>query len=507
MPLRTPVQQLEAERDSLRRELQDLKRRHRDAQRELDARLQLATEASNTGIWDWNLQTNEVFYSDIWKRQLGHAADELDDGFETWRSRVHPDDLPAVMRRLESCYQPPWQRYESEFRLRHKDGSYRWILARADTIRDEDGRPVRLLGTHSDFTERKSAEAALLRSEARFRAVIEASPVPYALVDAGGCINYFNPAFTASFGYVVGEVPTREIFMQMAYPEPHYRGWVMQTWRRHMDDVAREGGAFEPLEVQLTCKDRSRRTVLAMTADLDRAFEGLRLTCFIDVTEQRLLERSLLEASTREQHQLGMNLHDGLGQELTGLSLLLAALARRPPQTPPAEIMKEISMVAEVAKKALLTARSIAHGLSPIEPGLAGLVMAIRRLADSARITGGLATTVTVAGAVNDHFVDHATIESMYRIAQEAVTNTVKHAGATTLNIAVDYGFPNVTVAVTDDGCGLAAATPSGGLGLKIMRYRARALGGHIEFEHAPGGGTIVRCTCRALREPTVRTA
>ncbi len=481
--------------------------RAKESQHELNARLALATEASNTGIWDWNLLTDEVFYSAIWKRQLGYEDGELENGVETWKSRVHPEDLPAAMARLAAAREPPWPAYEAEYRLRHRDGSYRWMLARAATLRNVVGQPVRLLGSHSDITDRKAAEAAALLSEARFRAVIEASPVPYALVEDSGRISYFNPAFTAAFGYTVEDTPTRDAFWPRAYPDPQYRSWVMATWQRHIEDAIRDRMPFEPVEISLTCKDGTRRTSIVHAADLDGEFLGTHLAIFIDVTEQRLLERSLLEASTREQHQLGMNLHDGLGQELTGLSLLLAALARRPTDTPSAVLLTELATVAEVARGALASARSIAHGLSPIEPGIAGLVVAIRRLAESVRVTSGIDVSVRLSGVTNDQFVDHATVESMYRIAQEAVTNAAKHAGAGAIQLALDYHFPHLTLTVADDGCGMGRHAVRDGLGLKIMRYRARALGGHIDIESPRDGGTVVRCTCPTIRERTARPA
>ncbi|HSQ05907.1 MAG TPA: ATP-binding protein, partial [Burkholderiales bacterium] len=118
-------------------------------------------ESSRIGLWGWDLRTNETYYSPAWKRQLGFAEDEFSGRWEEWWAIVHPDDRPRVIQGFQEHVQNPGQRYEAEFRLRHKDGSYRWMLSRATIITDADGHPVRMLGSHFDITERKHIEEQL----------------------------------------------------------------------------------------------------------------------------------------------------------------------------------------------------------------------------------------------------------------------------------------------------------------------------------------------------------
>ncbi|MBH0190946.1 MAG: PAS domain-containing protein, partial [Nitrospira sp.] len=136
-------------------------------------KLRQALHASNTGLWDWNTETNEVSFSQEWKRQLGHDEGDLPDVFETWESRLHPEDRDRALAYVRGYLAHPEDEYRLEFRLRHKDGSYRWIEARASVVTEPDGRRVRLLGSHTDITERKQAEAALRESELRFRTLVE----------------------------------------------------------------------------------------------------------------------------------------------------------------------------------------------------------------------------------------------------------------------------------------------------------------------------------------------
>lgn len=128
---------------------------------ESETRLRLAVRASNTGLWDWNVNTDRVYYSPEWKRQLGYAEDEIGDTVEEWTSRLHPDDRDRIVTEQRFLPARGAAQHESEFRLRHKDGTYRWIYSRAELMNDESGAPHRMVGTHVDVTARKSLEVAL----------------------------------------------------------------------------------------------------------------------------------------------------------------------------------------------------------------------------------------------------------------------------------------------------------------------------------------------------------
>jgi PAS domain S-box-containing protein len=146
------------------------------ALQESQARLRLAAQAANVGLWDWDLRTNQVYYSPEWKSQIGYAEDEISNDFSEWQSRVHPDDLEQALATVQAFIQKPWPNYQYEFRFRHKDGSYRWILAQASLLRDDEGRPYRMLGCHIDITERKQTEESLKESQRRFAALIANLP-------------------------------------------------------------------------------------------------------------------------------------------------------------------------------------------------------------------------------------------------------------------------------------------------------------------------------------------
>lgn len=126
-----------------------------------EERWKLALEGANDGLWDWDLARQSVFYSDRWKEMLGYTPAELPDCLETWRRLLHPDDLDPVQQKFQAYLSKRAGRYETEFRLRAKDGSWRWILARGQAVWDSNGQATRIVGSHTDITERKRMEQQL----------------------------------------------------------------------------------------------------------------------------------------------------------------------------------------------------------------------------------------------------------------------------------------------------------------------------------------------------------
>jgi PAS domain S-box-containing protein len=128
-------------------------------------RLELAIETSHAGLWDWNLVTQECHYSTEWKSQIGQAGDVLSNQFSEWEDRLHPEDHDRVMEELKACLAKPAGRLYLEYRLRHKDGTHRWIHARGRIKRADTGQPLRLLACQVDITERRALEAQFQQAQ------------------------------------------------------------------------------------------------------------------------------------------------------------------------------------------------------------------------------------------------------------------------------------------------------------------------------------------------------
>jgi PAS domain S-box-containing protein len=171
-------------------------RRERTADdlRENEERLRLVVGAANIGFFERDLLGGKEHYSPEWKIQIGYGVGELSDDIQEWQSRIHPDDLPVVLARVDACIESKTPDYESEYRLRHKDGTYRWIIARGRLQFDAYGKAVRLIGCHIDVTHQKQIEEIISASERQFRGLAESSQDYIILYDREYRHVYENPA-------------------------------------------------------------------------------------------------------------------------------------------------------------------------------------------------------------------------------------------------------------------------------------------------------------------------
>jgi PAS domain S-box-containing protein len=158
--------------------------RAEEAQRTSENRLKLATEASNIGLWEWNTETNEVYFSPEWKRQIGYDDDTLSNVLSEWVSRLHPQDRHQTQGKLNAFGASTGARREAEYRMRHANGSYRWMHTEGKLFPDKAGSLVRMMGCQLDITERKKDELALRESEHKYRHLFESLGDAAFLMDA-----------------------------------------------------------------------------------------------------------------------------------------------------------------------------------------------------------------------------------------------------------------------------------------------------------------------------------
>ncbi|MGM0453811.1 MAG: cache domain-containing protein [Thermodesulfobacteriota bacterium] len=170
----------------------------RQALRKNQERFELALLGTNDGIWDWDRTTDEVFFSKRWKEILGYADHEIENRLSEWLSRIHPDDFDKAIQTNNMFFESDASHFEIEYRLQHKDGTYRWILGRGTCRRDETGKPQRMAGAHTDITERKKAEQETEKLQAQLR---QSQKMEAIGTLTGGIAHDFNNILTIIIGY------------------------------------------------------------------------------------------------------------------------------------------------------------------------------------------------------------------------------------------------------------------------------------------------------------------
>lgn len=196
------------------------KRNMIEALRQSEALMNNAFQGNNDGVWSWNIAQNELYYSPRLKEILGYLDEELENKPDTWLSIVHPDDKARVSDAVYKHLDGKSEFYKAEYRVRCKDGAYKWILDRGKLVsRDIDGNPESMVGTYTDISERKRSEKALLENEERFRQVAETSGILVWEVNADGLYTYVSRTCESIFGFHADEIIGRKYFYDFFMPQ------------------------------------------------------------------------------------------------------------------------------------------------------------------------------------------------------------------------------------------------------------------------------------------------
>jgi signal transduction histidine kinase len=222
----------------------------------------------------------------------------------------------------------------------------------------------------------------------------------------------------------------------------------------------------------------------------------LNLNILRDITDRRRLENEIQEISEKEQRRLGQDLHDGLGQSITGISFLAKVLQQKLAARK-AEETEGAANIVTLLQQALLQCREIARGLCPVVLESNDLHAALQQLSDNLEKYFGVASELRCDPRVK--IEDNAVAVHLYRIAQEATTNAVKHGQAKKVTISLSQRNGQISLRVEDNGVGITKEKiKNKGIGLRVMQHRARMIGANVDFERDVRGGTIVTCTVDA---------
>ncbi|MBX3180702.1 MAG: PAS domain S-box protein [Candidatus Hydrogenedentes bacterium] len=491
------------------------------------AQLQLTVQATNIGLWDWDLLTNEVYLSPEWKRQLGYEDSELPNEYAEWESRIHPEDRAQVLAAIAAAAQPPFPPYAPEFRLRHRDGSYRWLLVRGKVLHDAHGAPFRMLGCHIDITDRRQAEEELrAATDLRERTLESLSEVVIVVDPATRTIQQCNAAAERVFGYCADELigKSTEIL--------HVDRARYEAFARASEPMLERGEAFHA-SFEMRRKDgtliQTENTVATLSPS--KGWRAGVVSVVRDVTGQRQLESRLRQAQKME--AIG-TLAGGIAHDFNNILAAIIGYSElvQAQLDPGSEEYGDLEGVLAAANRAqslvqqiLTFSRQVEEVRQPVD--LVEVVEEALKL-----LRPSIPTTIEIEANVGDSPQPVlADPTQMHQVIVNLCTNAYQAMEESGGRLSIALGRTSgelppelppgeyVRMVVRDTGCGMDPAylyrvfdpfyttKPQGkgtGLGLATVHGIITAHGGAITVQSAPGSGSTFEVFLPFATEPVL---
>ncbi len=399
-------------------------------------------------------------------------------------SVLRANDLTALQRDRPSTF---------EEIVTHNETRRKYISVKFP-LQDDRGETYAIAGISTDISARMNAEAALQESEERFRQLAENVQDSFWIVEVQSwSFIYVNPAYEKIWGRSRDELLNNAtLWLRTIHPADRVR--VRRSFAHNITQ-----GRYDE-EYRVLRPDGSIRWVHDRGVPVyDQQGEVYRVVGIAqDITERKQLQRQVSEISAREQRRISQEIHDELGQQLTGLSFLAKSLERTLTDLELDEA-REAGCLADGIQDATREVKRLVKGLAPVDLDEHGIQVALEQLAATTTERSKIACQFKCAFEVS--IPDNVIATQLYRIAQEAINNAAKYSQAEHIDVSLDGNQGTVLLRIRDDGVGLPVdQEPDGGMGLQIMRHRAGIIGADLEVTSSRESGTEVLCILR--REP-----
>lgn len=436
----------------------------------------------------------EAYVSPYIEAALGFSQAEWLEDPVRWYRHIHPEDNLRWSEEAAEMFLTG-KPLRSVYRVIARDGHVVWFHCEAKMVRSADGHPWFIQGVAFDITELKRTEEALEHERNFVSAILNTVGTLIMVLDLDGRVVQFNRACEQTTCQRFDAVKGRHAWDLFPTADDGERF-------QNAFDRLRTGGIPKDFEWHWLTGEAGARLISWSGTVLPDANGHVRhiIATGIDITESKRLEKAILEISAREEHRIGQDLHDGLGQHLTGIAFMSKVLERKLADKSVAEAA-DASKIVRLVNEAIHKTRELSRGLLPVVSDAGGLMSALEHYASEVEDLFGLACRFECERPVLIYDVSVA--NHLYRIAQEAVNNAIKHGCGQNILIRLWAEGDGVSLSVRDDGVGLPDnVRNSTGMGLHIMNYRAKMIGATLQLETSSGeghGGTVVTCKLQSL--------
>jgi PAS domain S-box-containing protein len=466
-------------------------------------RFELIAKTTNDAVWETDLETGVSWGNEMHQMMYGLTLENEIPNFEEWKLHLHPDDRDWVVKSLHDALASADNTWITEYRFVKSLGEIVTIYDRTYIVRNSQGKPVRMMGSMMDITERKKAEDALLQSEEKYRTLVEQATDGIFIADHTGKFIIVNSAAVKLSKYTEEELANLTIY-DLADPEE------IKTNPFKFEEMKSELGARS--ERKLKRKDGS---IVDIEINAKFLSDGRFLAFIRDITERkksenelnssyraiRKLTSHLQNAREEERTHIAREIHDELGQQLTVLKMDVSWLIKKIKQFENQQLNNKAAEIVQMLNDTVNTIRRISSDLRPVLLDDLGLAAAIEwHLSEFGKRSGIKTEFFTLESTIE---IPRAIATGLFRIYQESITNIARHAEATEVMVELFIEDRVVTMAIADNGKGFDVTSigRKKTLGVLGMQERTVMMGGTFRIKRNPAKGMKVEVHVPVLQD------
>lgn len=460
---------------------------YRQALHHQSYRFEMIAKATTDVLYEWNIQTDEVWWSEGWHTRFNYPEKNVNNSFKWWTKIVHPDDIERIVASTKKAIGSNEDYWSGSYRLKNGEGEYSNVVDRGYFLKDGKGRIQYMVGTISDVTADVRAQNELKASEQQYRLLFKQNPIPMFIYDQDTLqFTSVNEAAIHKYGY------SEEEFANMTILEI-----------RPAEDI-------EKIKKLISQNQEKTRTLVGEWTHLTKKGEKLtvkisssviyykgkkqRLVIALDITEQRAAEEralsAIIEGEERERQRIAKELHDGLGQYLSASNMNLKSVFEDLEEIPsPLETTFQTGL--RFLNHAISETRNISQNLMPKSIQDYGLELAAESLINHLRKTHKI--TFYIYTNLKDVDLNEKIQINLYRILQEGINNAIRHGKPNKIEVQLVHSKGEILMTIEDDGVGFDKDNIAGnGIGIRSIKTRVGAMSANLDIVSKPGKGTII---------------